>query len=207
MSIWQLIGLFNVKLRSALVSELVSTAIVLQSGSQVMDSDTAALQMSLGRWQPDFLALSYSTKKIATGPEVCRPSDTCTENLFEAYSRKLQTYELLHWQVESCRHTNLFEQHFRNTLQHWLVGTRGLVHEQSFTILWNSLIYMIPHKRRSSIVQDSIFSSVEALAFVCRLCFSPSLQNRTFDADDPQSCLIMPAAYQQSGRKGKAISN
>ena len=66
---------------------LVPTAIVLQSGRQVSDSDTAALQMSLGRWQPDFMAISYSTYKIAIGPEVCRQSDTHAENLFEAYSK------------------------------------------------------------------------------------------------------------------------
>ena len=39
------------------------------------------------------MAKSYSTKKIAIEPEVCRPSDTRAENLFEAYSKKLQTYE------------------------------------------------------------------------------------------------------------------
>ena len=79
--------------QTGLVLEVVPTAIVLQSGRQVSDSDTTALQMSLGRWQPDFMAISYSTKKIAIGPEVCRLSDTRADNLFEAYSRKLQTYE------------------------------------------------------------------------------------------------------------------
>ena len=58
-----------------------------------MDSDPAALQMSLGRWQPDFMAISYPTKKIAIRQEVCRQSDTRAENLFGASSRKLQTYE------------------------------------------------------------------------------------------------------------------
>ena len=82
--------------KTGLVLELVPTSIVLQSGRQVSDPDTTALQMSLGRWQPDFMAISYSTKKIAIGPEVCRPSDTRPDNLFEAYR-------------ESCIHTNLFE--------------------------------------------------------------------------------------------------
>ena len=38
---------------------------------------------------------------------------------------------------------------------------------------------------------------VEALAFMCRLCFSPSLQNRTVDTDDPQFYLEMHAADQR----------
>ena len=35
--------------------------------------------------------LLSSTKKIAIGPEECRQSDTRPDNVFEAYSRKLQT--------------------------------------------------------------------------------------------------------------------
>ena len=62
--------------------------------TQVSDSDTAALQMSLGRWQPDFMAISYPNKKIAIGQEECRLSDTRAENLFEAHGRKLQTNNL-----------------------------------------------------------------------------------------------------------------
>ena len=40
---------------------------------------------------------------------------------------------------------------------------------------------------------------------MCRLRFSPSLQNRTFDSDDPQFYLKMHAADQRSGRKCKTI--
>ena len=86
-----------------------------------------------------------------------------------------------------------------------LADVRGLVHEHS---LHNPLKFLdIPHKQLSSFVQDSVCASVEALAFMCRLRFSPSLKNRSFDTDDPQSYLIMHAADQRSGRKRKAISN
>ena len=86
-----------------------------------------------------------------------------------------------------------------------MVGTRGFVHEQS---LHDTLKLLdIPHKQWSSIVQDSVRASVEALAFICRLRFSPSLQNWTFDTDDPQFYLQMHAADQRPGRKRKAISN
>ena len=126
---------------------------------------------------------------------MCRPSHTRPYNLFEAYSRKLQTYEPV--RIALQKYTVLFLP--------WVVGTWGLVHEHS---LHDTLKFLgIPHKQWSSIVQDSVRASVEALAFMCRLRFSPSLQNRTFDTDDPQSFLTMHAADQRSGRKRKAISN
>ena len=64
------------------------------------------------------------------------------------------------------------------------MGARGLVHEQS---LQDALEFLdIPREQRSPIiVRDTVRASVEALAFMCRLQFSPSLQNRTFDTDDP----------------------
>ena len=110
--------------------------------------------------------------------------------------------------LTSSGYTNLFEQRFKNTLpqdgQSLAGSSHGFVHEQS---LHDTLKFLdIPHKQWSSIVQDSVRASVEALAFMCRLRFSPSLQNRTFDTDDPQFHLKMPAA-DQSGKKRKAISN
>ena len=143
----------------------------------------------------------------AIGPEVYRLYDTLAENLFEACSRTSESY----------RHMNLVEQHFKNTLpldgQSWsfqgLWALGDLCMNNHYTIRWNSLIYLMNngHDARSPVVQDSVCSSVEAVAFVCRLWFSPSLQNWTFDTDDPQSYLKLDAAYRQSGRKCKAISN
>ena len=72
--------------------ELVPTDVVLQSGRHIPDSEAAAAEMSLVRWQPDFIAISYTSKKIAIGPEVCQQSDTRAENLVEAYHRKIQAY-------------------------------------------------------------------------------------------------------------------
>ena len=63
---------------TALVLELVPTAVVLKSGRHISDSDAAAAEMSLVRWQ---------SKKTAIGSEVCRPSDTLAENPVEAYHR------------------------------------------------------------------------------------------------------------------------
>ena len=77
---------------TGLVLELVPTDVVLQSGRHIPDSEAAAAEMSLVRWQPDFIAISYTSKKIAIGPEVCQQSDTRAENLVEAYHRKIQAY-------------------------------------------------------------------------------------------------------------------
>ena len=73
--------------------ELVPADVVLKSGRHIPDSDAAAAEMSLVRWQPDFIAISYTSKKIAIGPEVCQPSDTRAENLVEAYHRKIPAYQ------------------------------------------------------------------------------------------------------------------
>ena len=43
----------------------------------------------------------------------------------------------------------------------------------------------VPSEQKASIVRGTVRASVEALAFMCRLCFSSSLQKRTFDSDDP----------------------
>ena len=87
--------------------------------------------MSLWRWQPDFMAISYSTKKIAFGPEVWF---TCWKPVWGLY-------------------TNLYEQRFKNTLPQdgqsgsshgsWALG--DLCMNNHYTIRWNSesLIYLI----------------------------------------------------------------
>ena len=48
-------------------------------------------------------------------------------------------------------------------------------------------------------------ASVEALAFMCMLCFSPSLQNRTFDTGNPQQHQATHAADKNHSRKRKAV--
>ena len=75
--------------------------------------------------QPDFMAISWSNKKFAIWPELCRPFYTRAE----AYGRKLQAYIPSNF---------LLEQHFKNTVSGWTVpvlpsvmGAQGLVHEQS----------------------------------------------------------------------------
>ena len=62
--------------------------------------------------------------------------------------------------------------------------SRGLVHEQS---LQDALEFVdMSREQRSPIVLDIMRASIEALALMCRLRFSPSPQNITFDTDDKQ---------------------
>ena len=65
--------------------ELVPTDVVLKSGRHISDSDAAAAEMSLVRLQPDFLAISYTSKKFSIGSEVCLTSDMRAENLIGNY--------------------------------------------------------------------------------------------------------------------------
>ena len=60
---------------------------------QVTDSDTCKVQMSLGRWQPDFMAIFYFNKKTSTRQEVCHQSDVRAEKLDGAPGRMLQTHK------------------------------------------------------------------------------------------------------------------
>ena len=117
---------------------------------------------------------------------------------FEAFSRKLQTYEPIRTALQKYTASG-----WTVLVLPWVVGTRGFVHEQS---LHGALKFFdIPHKQWSSIVQDSVRASVEALAFMCRLRFCPSLKKRTFDTDEPQSYLTMHASRSKIWQKTQTI--
>jgi hypothetical protein len=66
----------------------VPTTFVQEAGQRVTDSDIQAGQMSFSSWQPDIVGISFAKKKIAVGPEVKIPSDSCPQALTEAYDRK-----------------------------------------------------------------------------------------------------------------------
>ena len=86
--------------KTGLILELVPAAIVLQSGRLVSDSDTTALQMSIGRWQTDFIAMSHPTKKLLS-------DQRCADRLIHVLKTCLRLI------VKSYRHTNMFEQRFK----------------------------------------------------------------------------------------------
>ena len=53
--------------------EEVSTAVVQQAGRPVQESQIQAGHMSLGRWQPDIVSISFVKKKISIGPMSVSP--------------------------------------------------------------------------------------------------------------------------------------
>ena len=128
---------------------------------------------------------------------MCRPSDTRAENLAEAHHRKMQAYH------PSSRVLVAPKNHIASgwtiRIIPWVVGAQGLVHEQhdDCRMYWNFLIYLV------LCGTPCVHFSVEALAFMCRLRFSPSLQNRTFDTDDPLPNQVTNAAGQNLSRKSK----
>ena len=65
----------------------VPTALVQQAGRSVQESQIQAGQMSLGRWQPDIVGISFVKKMIAIGPEVSLPPTLG----WEPHSRKTQS--------------------------------------------------------------------------------------------------------------------
>ena len=171
---------------------------ILKSGRHISASDAAAADMSLVRLQPDFIAISFTSNKIAIGPDLCLPSETGAENLVEAYHNKLQAY----YPVLVALKNYIVSGWTIRTIP-WVVGDLGLVHGQS---LQDALEFLdIPREQRSPILRDTVRASVEALAFMSRLCFSPSLQNRTFDTDDPQENQVTNLADQNLSRKRKAV--
>ena len=191
--------------QTGLVLELAPTAIVLQTAVRetrfgFRHCRSSELQMSLGRWPPDLW--QYPTP-LKLGPEVCRPSDTRPDNLFEACSRRLQTYEPVRFSSNSASKIHCL----RMDRPGPSMG-RGYSGTYAWTIItrfaeipWFSSYAMFIYCPR--FCMRFCWSS----GFMCRLHFSPSLQNRTFDTDDPKSYLTMDAADQRSGRKCKAIAN
>ena len=78
----------------------VSSARVRETGRCVSEADLEAGRMSLSRWQPDFVSVSFKAKKIAI-LELCRPSDISPGQLQAAYERKMNLYGPL---VEALGH-------------------------------------------------------------------------------------------------------
>ena len=76
-----------------------------------------------------------------------------------------------------------------------------IVHEQSLQDVLEFLD--MPREQRSPIMWDTVRASVEALAFLCRLRFSPSLQIWAFDSDNPLPNQLTNAADQNFSRKRK----
>ena len=90
--------------------------------------------MSLGTWQRDFMAKSYSNKKMSIEPGTSQRDVDRRIHALKNWSRPI---------VERCRYTTVFKHHFKDKLPGilsasrwtvrvlpWVVGAGCLVHEQ-----------------------------------------------------------------------------
>lgn len=142
----------------------VPTALVQSSGRPVSDADKLAGLMSLCRWQPDFVVISYTCHKIAI-LDLSRPSDVWLERIQAAHQAKLDTYQPLCRAL--CDYTN---SGWDVRVLPWIVGARGLVRKRD---LCNALEFLeVPLERWQTIIEDTIRASITALAFMHRTRFS-----------------------------------
>ena len=142
----------------------VPTEMVKSTGRVVRDADIAAGEMSLGRWQPDFLIVSYARKTIAI-LDVIRPSDIRRERLCQAHQEKLTTYAPL------CRALRInSECNWEIRILPWVVGARGLVRHCA---LASALDFLdLPKASWMSVINSTVHAAVTALCFMHRIRFS-----------------------------------
>jgi hypothetical protein len=144
----------------------ISTAQVQDSGRPVSDADVVTGETAVGRWRPDFLAISYSRSKIAI-VEVCRPSqaDVHLERLDAAYQGKLAVYGSLLTALSFYTEIGWTVQ-----ILPWVVGARGLIKKRH---MCNALEFLeVSHKKQQSIIEGTVQASIAALAFMQRTRFS-----------------------------------
>lgn len=142
----------------------VPTVLVQQSGRATRTRHQQADSMSLHRWQPDLVVISYSRHKIAI-VDVCRPSDIRLERLQTAFQQKLSTYAPL------IAALNFYTQAGWDVqILPWVVGARGMICTDS---LRNTLKFLdIPKNNWSLLIDDTVRSSISALAFMHRIRFA-----------------------------------
>ena len=66
---------------------------------------------------------------------------------------------------------------------HWVVGARGMVRRDLLTTALEFL--EIPKQKWATMIESTVRTSVEGLAYMHRIRFSESNQNNTFDTDEP----------------------
>ena len=172
----------------------VPSALMIQAGRLLSTSIAPDEDIIPSRWQPDFMAVSPQNKKIGI-IDLCRPSDGYSQQLTEAYERKIRTYGPLQaalglysntgWQVE---------------ILPWVVGARGLIQEQRMHRMLDFL--EIPTGKWKLVVHETIKATLYALHFMHKLRFS----SNTRQVSDVHVPNTTPAGADHSlagGRKRK----
>ena len=173
----------------------VSSVRVRETGRLISDADLEAGRMSLSRWQPDLVAVSFKAKKIAI-LDVCRPSDTSPGQLQAAYERKMNLYGPL---VEALGHYN--DSGWSAKILPWVVGARGMVQERA---MYHALEFIeVPKTFWRPIIEDTVLASISALAFMHRIRFSPPAHVQLSKATNPGLQINSVDGFLQCGTKRK----
>ena len=131
----------------------VPTACILAAG-RTLPVDAGEV-MSLGRWQPDLIAVSHQRRKIAI-IDLCRPSDVLPAQMIEAHDRKMQSYSPL---LTALQHYTAGG--WKVEIFPWVVGVSGLMHSSG---AHRSLKFLeIPVEKNAVLMQAVAVASVQAL--------------------------------------------
>ncbi len=142
--------------------------------------------VDLGRWQPDFILVSWKRKRIAV-VDLTRPSDVLSAQLEEAYRSKKRKC----CPVRSALHHYIREGWTIEILP-WVIGIRGLTDTAS---LQKVSFLDIPQQKWRDIIDDSVLASVKALAYMHKVQYSSNNRQPTMDKVD------QPVANTRTGRK------
>ena len=139
----------------------VSAAVVTNAGQSPAVGPTG--QCDLQRWQPDWVAISHTRRRIAI-IDLCRPSDVHEDQLKAAALLKQNRYQpligALEFYVQQGWVVHVFP---------WVVGIRGLVHPPHICALLQFL--EVPRKHWLPIVESTVLASVQAFYFLHRVRF------------------------------------
>jgi len=137
----------------------VPPASVLEAGRSIPAD--AVDDLSLGRWQPDLVAVSQQFRKIAI-IDLCRPSDTVVDQLDAAHDRKLRAYSPLLTALQQYVTDGWIVE-----ILPWVVSIGGLVHVRGAQRALKFLA--IPVEKCASLLQAVAVASVQAFHFMHRV--------------------------------------
>ena len=150
---------------------------------------------SLDRWQPDWVLVSPTLRRIAI-VDLCRPSDMYPGQLLAAGNRKQQVYSPLLYALEHYSSQGWVIHVFP-----WVVGIRGLIDPEPICALLKFLD--IPRVHWQLVIDRTVLASVQALHFLHQVRFggSPGTMGSMQDPETSDMEAVLEAATLQSLRK------
>ena len=153
----------------------ISTSLLTREAGHTSDAQQGTA--SLGRWQPDIVAISWSAKKIGI-LDVRRTNDSFRKQLDAAAEEKRLKYNPL---VHALKHYS--DQNWDVAILPWVVGIRGLIDKSALFQVLDFL--QIPKCTWNTVVETTALSSVQAFTIIHRARWSRMNQNRIYDTNDP----------------------